>query len=111
LSMSTTTTVTFPNQPMADGAIPALWIGKPYDYDNQKTITDCGATAQWLSSLNSPLTLTKDSLRMTLHWYDYSDGPTHHQTQEILEAMANLMVVVSRVGYEMAQARHEGGEG
>jgi hypothetical protein len=102
--------IKFPDQPMADGTIPELWLGGAYDYDNQRTITDCGETARWLSTINSPLTLTAESLRMKLHWYGYSDGPTHHQTQEILEAMANLMVVVSRVGYEMAQARHEGGE-
>jgi hypothetical protein len=95
---------TFSDQPMEDGTIPELWLTK--DARLRTTIiTDNFETARWNSSIDSPLVV--EELVLSLGGQTLTDA----QTSEILEAMANLMVAVSRVGYEMAQAKHEGGEG
>jgi hypothetical protein len=91
---------------MADGTVPQLAVmtGKGMNI----VITDELSTWQLLSSLDSPMSIDEIQLELDFEGLLQMPGPNH---QEILEAMANLMVVVSRVGYEMAQARHEGGEG
>jgi hypothetical protein len=89
---------------MADGTIPELWVTK--DARIRTTIiTDNFEIARWNSSINSPLVVGE--LGLTLE----GQVPTEAQTQKILGAMANLMVAVSEVGYEMAAEAHEGGEG
>jgi hypothetical protein len=101
--------IKFPDQPMEDGTIPELTTTTYEGMDKGFTmdISDECATWGWLSSIDAPM--ATEELAFTI---DFSDKlPTPEQTQKILEAMANLMVVVSRVGYEMAQAKHEGGEG
>ena len=98
------TSYTFPEQPMADGTVPELYV--EMWHPRGREITDGGAVNQLLSSLNSPLSVGTIELSLRA-----DRMPTPEQTQEILEAMASLMVVVSRVGYEMAAQRHEGGEG
>jgi hypothetical protein len=99
--------IKFPDQPMTDGTIPELWIvpAEGAATFGGTAIKDHLETSRWLSSINSPLSLGQVELIL------YGQLPNAEQTTEILEAMANLMVVVSRVGYEMAAAKHEGGEG
>jgi hypothetical protein len=99
--------VQFPEQPMAGGTIPELWIVPAEDAIafGGTAIRDHLETSRWLSSINSPLSLGQVELIL------YGQLPNAEQTQKILGAMANLMVVVSEVGYEMAAAAHEGGEG
>jgi hypothetical protein len=100
-----TATFTFPDQLMADGTVPQLAVmtGKGMNI----VITDELSTWQLLSSLNSPMPI--DEIQLELDFEGLL--PTPVQTTKILEAMANLMVAISEVGYEMAQAKHEGGEG
>jgi hypothetical protein len=92
---------------MADGTVVELW--QIYAQHRQRCeFADMGELNRWLSTLNSPLRLAQD-LNITIHWT--GNGPTPEQTQKILEAMAGLIQAISEVGYEMAQAKHEGGEG
>lgn len=100
-----TQTFKFPDQLMADGTIPELIAVAGEDLS--LVISDQLELWRWLSSVNSPMSI--DDIQLRLNFEDRL--PTPEQTTKILEAMANLMVVVSRVGYEMAQAKHQGGEG
>jgi hypothetical protein len=88
---------------LADGTVPKLYVGTWHRRGRE--ITDGGATNQLLSSLNSPLSVGTIELSLLA-----DNMPTPEQLAKILEAMANLMVVVSEVGYEMAAAAHSGGE-
>ena len=98
------TSYTFSDLPMADGTVPELYVGMWHRRGRE--ITDGGATNQLLSSLNSPLSVGTIELSLLA-----DNMPTPEQTQKILKAMAGLMVAVSEVGYEMAQAKHEGEKG
>jgi hypothetical protein len=93
---------------MADGTVVELW--QIYaQHRHRCEFADMGELNRWLSTaIDSPLRLAQD-LNITIHWT--GNGPTPGQATKILETMANLMVVVSRAGYEMAQAKHERGEG
>ncbi len=97
-----TQTFKFPDQPMADGTVPEIW--ETSWYQDGRDFSDHGETARLLDALNSPLSVGAINLRVC--------GPaTPEQLAKILKAMAALMVAVSEVGYEMAAAAHEGGEG
>jgi hypothetical protein len=93
---------------MADGTVVELW--QIYaQHRHRCEFADMGELNRWLSTaIDSPLRLAQD-LNITIHWT--GNGPTPEQTQKILKAMAGLIQAISEVGYEMAQERHEGGDG
>lgn len=103
------TSIKFPDQPMADGTVPELTVTTCEDMDKGFTmdISDECATWGWLSSIDAPM--ATGELTFTI---DFSDKlPTTEQLDKILKAMAGLIQAISEVGYEMAQTKHEGGEG
>jgi hypothetical protein len=107
------TKIRLSNHPMVDGTIPELYIREsqrwsPRGIQFVTEISDGGETSRWLYGINAPF----ETGQITVRLDGVSEGDVSPaQTQKILGAMANLVVAVSEVGYEMATQRHEGGEG